>query len=71
MTPPSIGGTIRGHETLNRLGARGMWKLWVTIVAVVLVVCGCSTVNTKPVEIEMPGAERHFIVMAPAPQAET
>ena len=48
-----------------------MWKLWVTIVAVVLVVCGCSTVNTKPVEIEMPGAERHFIVMDPAPQAET
>ena len=48
-----------------------MWKLWVTIFTLVLVVCGCSTVHKKPVEIEMPVAERHFIVMDGASGAET
>jgi hypothetical protein len=48
-----------------------MWKLWVTTFALALVVCGCSTVHKKPVEIEMPVAERHFIVMDGASGAET
>jgi hypothetical protein len=47
-----------------------MWKLCVAPLAVALVVCGCSTVHKKPVEIEMPEAERHFIVMEPASAAK-
>jgi hypothetical protein len=42
-----------------------MWKVWGSSLAVVLVVSGCSTVNTRPVEIETPTAERHFIVTRP------
>ena len=48
-----------------------MWKLCVAPLAVALVGCGCSTVHKKPVEIEMPVAERHFIVMDAASGAET
>ncbi|HEY3099473.1 MAG TPA: hypothetical protein VGL14_11225 [Methylomirabilota bacterium] len=48
-----------------------MWTLWIATLAVALVVCGCSTVHKKPVEIEMPVAERHFIVMDGASRAET
>ena len=48
-----------------------MWKLWITALAVALVVCGCSTVHKKPVEIEMPVAERHFIVMDGVSGAQT
>jgi hypothetical protein len=48
-----------------------MWKVWITTLAVAAVVCGCSTVHKKPVEIEMPVAERHFIVMDGASSAET
>ena len=43
-----------------------MWKLWGSAVAAVLIVSGCSTVQSRPVEIEMPAADRHFIVNIPA-----
>jgi hypothetical protein len=48
-----------------------MWKLWVITFVLALIVCGCSTAHKKPVEIEMPVAERHFIVMDGASGAET
>jgi hypothetical protein len=48
-----------------------MSNLWIATLAVALVVCGCSTVHKKPVEIEMPVAARHFIVMDGASCAET
>ncbi|PYN03511.1 MAG: hypothetical protein DME02_23505 [Candidatus Rokuibacteriota bacterium] len=48
-----------------------MWKLWIATLAVALIVCGCSTVHKKPVEIDMPVAERHFIVMDGISGAET
>jgi hypothetical protein len=32
--------------------------------ALALVLSGCATVDRKPVEVESPAAERHFIVMS-------
>lgn len=41
-----------------------MWKVGGLAVALVLALCsaGCAGVNPKPVEIETPTADRHFIV---------
>jgi hypothetical protein len=47
-----------------------MWTLHALAVLLLLAVCGaagCATVNPKPVEIDMPAAERHFIVERFAP----
>jgi hypothetical protein len=48
-----------------------MWRLWVTAVAVPVIVCGCSTVHRRPVDVDLPVAERHFIVMDGGRGAET
>ncbi len=47
-----------------------MWKLWGSTFAVLVAVSGCSTVNTRPVEIDTPTADRHFIVTAPSSDPE-
>ena len=47
-----------------------MWTLIGVGMLLLLAVCGaagCATVNPKPVEIDMPAAERHFIVERFAP----
>jgi hypothetical protein len=41
-----------------------MWKLFVGAVVLALLACGCSTIKTRPVDVEMPSEERHFIVRA-------
>jgi hypothetical protein len=30
---------------------------------VVLLLFGCASVNPKPIEVDMPGSKKHFIVM--------
>jgi uncharacterized protein YceK len=40
-----------------------MSKRWGAALAAVVLLSGCGTVRTKPVEVETPGAERHFVVM--------
>jgi hypothetical protein len=39
-----------------------MLKLCGSAVMVLLFVGGCTSVQTKPVEVDVPTAERHFIV---------
>jgi hypothetical protein len=44
-----------------------MGKLWGGAIAALLLIAGCSTVDTKPVDVEVPTKERHFIVTREAP----
>jgi hypothetical protein len=37
--------------------------LWGASLAAVLMLLGCTTAGTKPVELEMPLSKKHFIVM--------
>ena len=34
---------------------------------VVLLLFGCASMDPKPIEVDMPTAQKHFIVMAPDP----
>lgn len=40
-----------------------MANAWVAALAALLCLAACRTVERKPVEVETPVAERHFIVM--------
>ena len=37
--------------------------------AAVLLLVGCASINPKPIEVEMPSAQKHFIVQGPSDSA--
>ena len=39
-----------------------MWTHFGITIGIVIVISGCAMVGKRPVEIEMPAADRHFIV---------
>jgi hypothetical protein len=43
-----------------------MWKLFIGVVVLALLACSCSTIKMRPVDVEMPSEDRHFIVREPS-----
>jgi len=37
--------------------------------AALLLLVGCASINPKPIEVEMPSAQKHFIVQGPSDSA--
>ena len=37
--------------------------------AALLLLVGCASINPKPIEVEMPAAQKHFIVRGPSDSA--
>jgi starvation-inducible outer membrane lipoprotein len=37
--------------------------------AALLLLAGCTSINPKPIEVEMPAAQKHFIVQGPSDSA--
>ena len=46
-----------------------MAVLWYASLGVVLLLFGCASVSPKPVEVDMPRHQKHFIVLVPGDRA--